>query len=150
MKVSVRWVVDGRRLPAGISWQDKITLLRAKMTERKVTWFVATALDEIACTGDVFFFFFLSGQISVITSAEQVITRPRLSVRSLDWQQKWNIRTTFLWDSYEIWWMKEQLIRIWWQSRSSKCEAVRVDFHCWRKLENVVEDFFDPLKTFLP
>lgn len=36
--------------PAGISWQDKITALRGKMTERKITWFVATALDEIACT----------------------------------------------------------------------------------------------------
>uniref|UniRef100_A0A669C9S1 Xaa-Pro aminopeptidase 1 n=1 Tax=Oreochromis niloticus TaxID=8128 RepID=A0A669C9S1_ORENI len=34
----------------GISWQDKITALRAKMSERKITWFVATALDEIACT----------------------------------------------------------------------------------------------------
>uniref|UniRef100_A0AAX7SVB5 Creatinase N-terminal domain-containing protein n=1 Tax=Astatotilapia calliptera TaxID=8154 RepID=A0AAX7SVB5_ASTCA len=34
----------------GISWQDKITTLRAKMSERKITWFVATALDEIACT----------------------------------------------------------------------------------------------------
>uniref|UniRef100_A0A667ZCS2 Xaa-Pro aminopeptidase 1 n=2 Tax=Myripristis murdjan TaxID=586833 RepID=A0A667ZCS2_9TELE len=32
----------------GLSWQDKITALRAKMTERKITWFVATALDEIA------------------------------------------------------------------------------------------------------
>ncbi|XP_047221882.1 xaa-Pro aminopeptidase 1 isoform X1 [Girardinichthys multiradiatus] len=32
----------------GISWQDKITTLRAKMTERKISWFVATALDEIA------------------------------------------------------------------------------------------------------
>uniref|UniRef100_A0A8C5HD11 Xaa-Pro aminopeptidase 1 n=1 Tax=Gouania willdenowi TaxID=441366 RepID=A0A8C5HD11_GOUWI len=32
----------------GISWHDKITALRAKMTERKITWFVATALDEIA------------------------------------------------------------------------------------------------------
>ncbi|CAJ1053226.1 hypothetical protein EPR50_G00014820 [Xyrichtys novacula] len=32
----------------GVSWQDKITALRAKMTERKLTWFVATALDEIA------------------------------------------------------------------------------------------------------
>ncbi|XP_031144945.1 xaa-Pro aminopeptidase 1 isoform X1 [Sander lucioperca] len=32
----------------GMSWQDKITALRTKMTERKVTWFVATALDEIA------------------------------------------------------------------------------------------------------
>uniref|UniRef100_A0A672YMY2 X-prolyl aminopeptidase (aminopeptidase P) 1, soluble n=1 Tax=Sphaeramia orbicularis TaxID=375764 RepID=A0A672YMY2_9TELE len=27
----------------GLSWQDKITTLRAKMTERKITWFVATA-----------------------------------------------------------------------------------------------------------
>ncbi|CAF89943.1 unnamed protein product, partial [Tetraodon nigroviridis] len=34
--------------PAGLSWQDKVTALRAKMTERKVSWFVATALDEIA------------------------------------------------------------------------------------------------------
>merc|ERR1712168_208501 len=32
----------------GVSWQDKITALRAKMTERKITWFVATALDDIA------------------------------------------------------------------------------------------------------
>lgn len=37
-------------LCVGISWQDKITTLRAKMSERKITWFVATALDEIACT----------------------------------------------------------------------------------------------------
>uniref|UniRef100_A0A4W6DF69 Xaa-Pro aminopeptidase 1 n=1 Tax=Lates calcarifer TaxID=8187 RepID=A0A4W6DF69_LATCA len=34
----------------GMSWQDKIVTLRAKMTERKISWFVATALDEIACT----------------------------------------------------------------------------------------------------
>lgn len=34
----------------GLSWQDKVTALRIKMTERKVSWFVATALDEIACT----------------------------------------------------------------------------------------------------
>lgn len=33
----------------GMSWQEKVTALRAKMTERKITWFVATALDEIAC-----------------------------------------------------------------------------------------------------
>uniref|UniRef100_A0A3Q2X9V8 X-prolyl aminopeptidase (aminopeptidase P) 1, soluble n=1 Tax=Hippocampus comes TaxID=109280 RepID=A0A3Q2X9V8_HIPCM len=33
----------------GMSWQDKITALRAKMTERKMSWFIATALDEIAC-----------------------------------------------------------------------------------------------------
>lgn len=39
------WFCD---LP-GLSWQDKVTALRAKMTERKVSWFVATALDEIAC-----------------------------------------------------------------------------------------------------
>ncbi|MBN3297236.1 XPP1 aminopeptidase, partial [Amia calva] len=32
----------------GMSWQDKITALRAKMSERKITWFVVTALDEIA------------------------------------------------------------------------------------------------------
>uniref|UniRef100_A0A3Q3IBY6 X-prolyl aminopeptidase (aminopeptidase P) 1, soluble n=1 Tax=Monopterus albus TaxID=43700 RepID=A0A3Q3IBY6_MONAL len=32
----------------GMTWQDKITALRAKMTERKISWFVATALDEIA------------------------------------------------------------------------------------------------------
>ncbi|KAF7648267.1 hypothetical protein LDENG_00159670, partial [Lucifuga dentata] len=32
----------------GVAWQDKITALRAKMTERKITWFVVTALDEIA------------------------------------------------------------------------------------------------------
>lgn len=36
-------------LIVGISWQDKVTALRAKMTERKISWFVATALDEIAC-----------------------------------------------------------------------------------------------------
>lgn len=46
---SVLWVEDAV-LPAGISWQDKITMLRGKMTERKISWFVATALDEIACT----------------------------------------------------------------------------------------------------
>jgi hypothetical protein len=38
-----------------MSWQDKITALRAKMRERKINWFVATALDEIACR----FFIFL-------------------------------------------------------------------------------------------
>ena len=32
-----------------MSWQDKITALRSKMAERKISWFVATALDEIAC-----------------------------------------------------------------------------------------------------
>nr|XP_019940027.1 PREDICTED: xaa-Pro aminopeptidase 1 isoform X1 [Paralichthys olivaceus] len=32
----------------GLSWQDKITTLRAKMTDRKINWIVATALDEIA------------------------------------------------------------------------------------------------------
>uniref|UniRef100_A0A674PLV7 Xaa-Pro aminopeptidase 1 n=1 Tax=Takifugu rubripes TaxID=31033 RepID=A0A674PLV7_TAKRU len=32
----------------GLSWHDKVTALRAKMTERKISWFVATALDEIA------------------------------------------------------------------------------------------------------
>ncbi|KAF3844143.1 hypothetical protein F7725_016191 [Dissostichus mawsoni] len=32
----------------GMSWQEKVTALRAKMTKRKVSWFVATALDEIA------------------------------------------------------------------------------------------------------
>lgn len=32
----------------GLTWQDKITTLRMKMTDRKITWFVATALDEIA------------------------------------------------------------------------------------------------------
>lgn len=39
-----------------------MTALRAKMAERKVSWFVATALDEIACTVftvlSVFIFFF--------------------------------------------------------------------------------------------
>lgn len=39
----------------GLSWQDKITTLRAKMTERKITWFVATALDEIACMINISF-----------------------------------------------------------------------------------------------
>lgn len=33
----------------GLSWHDKVTALRAKMAERKISWFVATALDEIAC-----------------------------------------------------------------------------------------------------
>uniref|UniRef100_A0A6Q2YL93 Xaa-Pro aminopeptidase 1 n=1 Tax=Esox lucius TaxID=8010 RepID=A0A6Q2YL93_ESOLU len=32
----------------GLTWQDKITALRSKMAERKISWFVATALDEIA------------------------------------------------------------------------------------------------------
>ncbi|XP_033883216.3 xaa-Pro aminopeptidase 1-like [Acipenser ruthenus] len=32
----------------GITWQDKITSLRTKMADRKITWFVITALDEIA------------------------------------------------------------------------------------------------------
>lgn len=34
----------------GLTWQDKITALRGKMSERKISWFVVTALDEIACT----------------------------------------------------------------------------------------------------
>uniref|UniRef100_A0A673G9K0 Xaa-Pro aminopeptidase 1-like n=1 Tax=Sinocyclocheilus rhinocerous TaxID=307959 RepID=A0A673G9K0_9TELE len=33
---------------AGLTWQDKVTALRGKMAERKVSWFVVTALDEIA------------------------------------------------------------------------------------------------------
>ncbi|MGH0133215.1 UNVERIFIED_CONTAM: hypothetical protein FKN15_052203 [Acipenser sinensis] len=33
----------------GMTWQDKITSLRTKMADRKITWFVITALDEIAC-----------------------------------------------------------------------------------------------------
>lgn len=33
----------------GLTWQDKITALRGKMAERKISWFVVTALDEIAC-----------------------------------------------------------------------------------------------------
>ncbi|CAL9700505.1 unnamed protein product [Knipowitschia caucasica] len=32
----------------GLTWQDKITALRTKMTERKISWFVTTALDETA------------------------------------------------------------------------------------------------------
>uniref|UniRef100_A0A8C7TGH4 Xaa-Pro aminopeptidase 1 n=1 Tax=Oncorhynchus mykiss TaxID=8022 RepID=A0A8C7TGH4_ONCMY len=32
----------------GLTWQDKMTALRSKMAERKISWFVATALDEIA------------------------------------------------------------------------------------------------------
>ncbi|XP_027547978.1 xaa-Pro aminopeptidase 1 isoform X2 [Neopelma chrysocephalum] len=32
----------------GVSWKDKITALRSKMAERKVMWFVVTALDEVA------------------------------------------------------------------------------------------------------
>lgn len=53
--------------PIGMSWQDKITALRAKMTERKTTWFVATALDEIACTVH-----FSEMHITVIASATVV------------------------------------------------------------------------------
>lgn len=34
---------------AGVNWRDKIVALRSKMAERKVLWFVATALDEVAC-----------------------------------------------------------------------------------------------------
>lgn len=34
---------------AGLTWQDKIVTLRGKMAERKISWFVVTALDEIAC-----------------------------------------------------------------------------------------------------
>uniref|UniRef100_A0A8C1PS17 Xaa-Pro aminopeptidase 1 n=1 Tax=Cyprinus carpio TaxID=7962 RepID=A0A8C1PS17_CYPCA len=33
---------------AGLTWQDKVTALRGKMAERKISWFVVTALDEIA------------------------------------------------------------------------------------------------------
>ena len=33
----------------GLTWQDKVTALRAKMAERKISWFIATALDETAC-----------------------------------------------------------------------------------------------------
>ncbi|XP_017590667.1 PREDICTED: xaa-Pro aminopeptidase 1 isoform X2 [Corvus brachyrhynchos] len=32
----------------GVSWRDKIVALRSKMAERKVMWFVVTALDEVA------------------------------------------------------------------------------------------------------
>ncbi|XP_030343492.1 xaa-Pro aminopeptidase 1 isoform X2 [Strigops habroptila] len=32
----------------GVSWKDKIASLRSKMAERKVLWFVVTALDEVA------------------------------------------------------------------------------------------------------
>ncbi|EMP39774.1 Xaa-Pro aminopeptidase 1 [Chelonia mydas] len=32
----------------GIGWKEKIAALRAKMVERKVLWFVVTALDEVA------------------------------------------------------------------------------------------------------
>ncbi|TRY97835.1 hypothetical protein DNTS_014967 [Danionella cerebrum] len=32
----------------GLTWQDKIQTLRGKMADRKVSWFVVTALDEIA------------------------------------------------------------------------------------------------------
>uniref|UniRef100_A0A673JEM3 Xaa-Pro aminopeptidase 1 n=1 Tax=Sinocyclocheilus rhinocerous TaxID=307959 RepID=A0A673JEM3_9TELE len=32
----------------GLTWQDKVTALRGKMAERKISWFVVTALDEIA------------------------------------------------------------------------------------------------------
>uniref|UniRef100_A0A8V0Z6G8 Xaa-Pro aminopeptidase 1 n=1 Tax=Gallus gallus TaxID=9031 RepID=A0A8V0Z6G8_CHICK len=32
----------------GVSWRDKIVALRSKMAERKVVWFVVTALDEVA------------------------------------------------------------------------------------------------------
>ncbi|XP_063818716.1 xaa-Pro aminopeptidase 1 [Pseudophryne corroboree] len=32
----------------GLSWQEKILALRAKMTERKASWIVLTALDEVA------------------------------------------------------------------------------------------------------
>lgn len=42
----------------GLSWHDKVTALRAKMTERKISWFAATALDEIACM--LFFLYFQS------------------------------------------------------------------------------------------
>uniref|UniRef100_A0A4W4F960 Xaa-Pro aminopeptidase 1 n=1 Tax=Electrophorus electricus TaxID=8005 RepID=A0A4W4F960_ELEEL len=32
----------------GLRWQDKVMQLRAKMAERKISWFVVTALDEVA------------------------------------------------------------------------------------------------------
>ncbi|NWR69432.1 XPP1 aminopeptidase, partial [Centropus unirufus] len=32
----------------GVNWRDKIVALRSKMAERKVPWFVVTALDEVA------------------------------------------------------------------------------------------------------
>ncbi|NXK52409.1 XPP1 aminopeptidase, partial [Chauna torquata] len=32
----------------GVSWREKIVALRSKMAERKVLWFVVTALDEVA------------------------------------------------------------------------------------------------------
>ncbi|XP_023676082.1 xaa-Pro aminopeptidase 1 isoform X2 [Paramormyrops kingsleyae] len=32
----------------GMTWQEKIVALRAKMSERKISWFIVTALDEIA------------------------------------------------------------------------------------------------------
>lgn len=61
-------VGDNCCFPVGLSWQDKITALRGKMTERKITWFVATALDEIACTVNL-----SEIHIGAITSAKQVI-----------------------------------------------------------------------------
>lgn len=45
------------------------------MTERKITWFVATALDEIACMVN-----FCEIHISVITSAKEVIEHSNGSV----------------------------------------------------------------------
>uniref|UniRef100_A0A8C7I1W8 Xaa-Pro aminopeptidase 1 n=1 Tax=Oncorhynchus kisutch TaxID=8019 RepID=A0A8C7I1W8_ONCKI len=45
-------LIDYRLEPSssvpGLTWQDKMTALRSKMAERKISWFVATALDEIA------------------------------------------------------------------------------------------------------
>ncbi|XP_006630822.2 xaa-Pro aminopeptidase 1 isoform X1 [Lepisosteus oculatus] len=32
----------------GMTWKDKVIALRTKMSERRITWFVVTALDEIA------------------------------------------------------------------------------------------------------
>uniref|UniRef100_A0A8C9T7T5 Xaa-Pro aminopeptidase 1 n=1 Tax=Scleropages formosus TaxID=113540 RepID=A0A8C9T7T5_SCLFO len=32
----------------GLTWQEKVVALRSKMSERKISWFVVTALDEIA------------------------------------------------------------------------------------------------------
>ncbi len=62
-------------LSVGLSWQDKVTSLRAKMTERKITWFVVTALDEIACMVN-----FSEKHISAITSAKDVIAHSNGSV----------------------------------------------------------------------
>uniref|UniRef100_A0A8C2IM25 X-prolyl aminopeptidase (aminopeptidase P) 1, soluble n=1 Tax=Cyprinus carpio TaxID=7962 RepID=A0A8C2IM25_CYPCA len=69
----------------GLTWQDKVTALRGKMAERKISWFVVTALDEIAWLfnlrgsdieyNPVFFAYAIIGISSInVFSCKQIVT----------------------------------------------------------------------------